>query len=336
MLAKRHLISSYRLIILLSVALLKVNAALGQTLSIGSDPQSLVIKANGFFSVSGLSLFPDEDFDLSGNIINRSDTLVNKVIQAFVPLSYHFSSPGALFSGLIQIDYDPASIPEGMNEANLKLHFFDGDTWQIDLTSEANTGTQQIASSRLTNVSLGELTLSDNPSVLPVTWLSFSVEMEAENVKASWSTASETNSQEFEVQSSVDAITWTTKGRVNAAGFSSTPKYYQFLDEPFSGARIIYYRILQRDFDGQFSYSPIRSIQLQEGASKLTFYPNPTIDWLQITLSNEQQVRIVHVNGAIVWEGKLSEGSNTVSLGHLIPGLYFLQCQNRAYAFKKL
>jgi hypothetical protein len=335
MLLKCHLLSSYRLIILLSITSLQLDPILGQTLFVGTDPQSLVIKADESFSVSGLSFFPDEDFDLSGNVINRSDTLVNKVIQSIVPLSYHFSSPEALFSGVLQIEYDPVLIPDGMNEASLKLHFFDGDTWQIDLASEANTSTQIITSSRFTNVFLGELTLSDNPSVLPVTWLSFSVSKEAGKVKASWSTASEANSWEFEVQSSFDAVKWTTKGKVNAAGFSSTPKYYQFLDEPYSESGTIYYRILQRDFDGQFSYSPIRSVQLQEEADKLILYPNPTRDWLQITLSNEQQVRMMQVNGTIVWERKLSAGSNRIELGNLIPGLYFVQIQNRSYAIVK-
>nr|WP_321412218.1 discoidin domain-containing protein [uncultured Carboxylicivirga sp.] len=57
-------------------------------------------------------------------------------------------------------------------------------------------------------------------------------------------------------------------------------------------------------------------------------YPNPVDDWLQIELTNDikaTEVIIYNSQGAIVYNGFLSH--NSINVGHLQPGLYFLRLE---------
>ena len=62
--------------------------------------------------------------------------------------------------------------------------------------------------------------------------------------------------------------------RINGAGNTSTLLNYSTIDDnPYFG--ISYYRLKQTDFDGQYSYSQIRSVNIRnEGDSKIEIFPN--------------------------------------------------------------
>jgi alpha-tubulin suppressor-like RCC1 family protein len=96
-------------------------------------------------------------------------------------------------------------------------------------------------------------------------------------VRLAWATASEKNSARFEVERSLDGMTFTTIGTVTAAVHSSSGRSYELLDAklPASAARL-YYRLKQVDTDGTFSNSPVRVVALMGAAQELALYPNPT------------------------------------------------------------
>lgn len=112
-------------------------------------------------------------------------------------------------------------------------------------------------------------------SALPVTWLSFTGVVSNNHSILSWSTSSETNSKNFDVEKSTNGIFYYPIGTVNAAGFSSTVHHYSFTDAELTTV-VQYYRIRQNDLNGHFSYSNI--VVLQGKPTAVTISPNPFKD----------------------------------------------------------
>jgi hypothetical protein len=161
---------------------------------------------------------------------------------------------------------------------------------------------------------------------LPVTWQSFTAKKQPNSIELNWSTASEQNTKDFEVQYSTNTQDWSALGAVAAAGNSSTIQQYRHIhNNPLKGNAYNYYRILQRDLDGKFSYSKIVSITFNESGFDVMIYPNPVRDIITIFLAESQQVRLLNMAGTIVWKGRLAAGRNQLSVGHFPKGVYMLQ-----------
>jgi len=119
-------------------------------------------------------------------------------------------------------------------------------------------------------------------SFLPIKLLMFEAVPSGDEVVLRWTTVSEVNNRGFDVQRSRDGIEWTTLDEVASAaigGNSHTRLDYSYVDErPRPG--INYYRLLQRDYSGASSYSPVRSARFQDNNKLMFIYPNPTTDKL--------------------------------------------------------
>ncbi|MFD2720055.1 hypothetical protein ACFST9_15125 [Hymenobacter monticola] len=95
-------------------------------------------------------------------------------------------------------------------------------------------------------------------------------------VRLAWATASEQNSQAFEVERSTDGASFAGIGTVAAAGNSSSARAYALLDaNPPTHPSTLYYRLRQVDADGTFSYSPVRTVARTGAAAGLSLFPNP-------------------------------------------------------------
>lgn len=182
------------------------------------------------------------------------------------------------------------------------------------------------------NGTLNNFTLSGTASnwvsaglTLPVTWQSFTATKKPTTVELNWSTASEQNTKDFEVQYSTNTQDWSVLGTVVAAGNSSTTKEYNFThNSPLKGSIYNYYRIKQNDLDGKYSYSKIVSIVYNEPGPEVQVYPNPVKDIITIYLAESQQLRLVNMAGATVWQGNMAAGRNQLSISHLPKGTYML------------
>lgn len=109
---------------------------------------------------------------------------------------------------------------------------------------------------------------------LPVEWISFDAVKQETSVLLLWSTGSEINNDRFEVERSVDGITFQKIDQVAGAGNYDGQLDYEALDEaPLTGLN--YYRIKQVDFDGNFSFTDIRSVLFEEEGFTVKLYPNP-------------------------------------------------------------
>jgi hypothetical protein len=165
----------------------------------------------------------------------------------------------------------------------------------------------------------------NSSGTLPVAWESLTAEKHNSQSLIKWSTASEQKTKDFEIQFSANTIDWSPIGTVLAAGNSATQRNYSFIHtSPLKNNNYNYYRILQRDLDGKFSYSKIVSILFNEPGPEVVVYPNPVDDILTIYTSTEQLVSLYNAAGRLVWKAKLPAGRNQLPVNKFSKGVYIL------------
>lgn len=154
-------------------------------------------------------------------------------------------------------------------------------------------------------------TLTGNGSSLPVTLMSFTVQKKNTYAELIWITVTETNNYGYDVEKSTDSYEWVKIGFVKGTGNSNIFYQYSYNDlltENISkGDTTIYYRLKQIDFDGKFSYSELKSVNLSSlDSNKPTvfdLFPNPASEYFNI-ISNQPEnlfeVKIYNEVGSIV------------------------------------
>lgn len=182
---------------------------------------------------------------------------------------------------------------------------------------------------------------------LPVSLVSFSAKkFQDRSTHLSWATVSEINSSHFLVQRSSDKKSWSTIGRVSAAGNSQFIENYQFIDENvYNGldSRLsVYYRLQMVDLDGQQKNSPIENVVFGKEGSKsselaLLVYPNPATDGVQVEWNGQNSIQptlleLYDITGKLVLTQKVSDNANQeyIDFGpaKISSGLYLLRILN--------
>ncbi|HND83209.1 MAG TPA: T9SS type A sorting domain-containing protein, partial [Chitinophagales bacterium] len=171
-------------------------------------------------------------------------------------------------------------------------------------------------------------------AALPVELTSFIGWNEGIVNRLKWTTASEINTDRFEIEKSLDNSSWSLIGSKEAAGNSNQSLNYDFTDnEPIVGNN--YYRLKILDNDGTFKFSNIINIPISEavinGFSRI--YPNPTGGQLnvelQATTAYETKITTYDVVGKKVQEKNISlvKGLNSLlfDFSDLAKGTYLLQ-----------
>ncbi len=189
------------------------------------------------------------------------------------------------------------------------LDGYDNDTNPVNFDA---TNGSMLANSHPNTNGLGSEMDWREQFVFPVEWLDFAVEKAGVDAKLSWATASEQNSDYFQVERSFEGTQFEEIGQVNAAGTTSNISQYQFTDPNitfYSNAKLLY-RLKQVDLDGAVDYS--KTIELTLGDSEqeifLTAYPNPVKDVLRIRMSFHGAASLKIINNAaqVVYHQDLS------------------------------
>ncbi|KAA0246603.1 MAG: hypothetical protein EDM75_14810, partial [Chlorobiota bacterium] len=119
--------------------------------------------------------------------------------------------------------------------------------------------------------------LSGSSTPLPVELTSFTVSFAEGMVILNWQTATEVNNHGFEVERKSANSDWSKIGFIEGHGTSNSHKYYTYQDKP-TGSGKFSYRLKQIDNDGQFEYSPVVEVlvdNLPNGFVLEQNYPNP-------------------------------------------------------------
>lgn len=180
---------------------------------------------------------------------------------------------------------------------------------------------------------VGSINSSQTP--LPIELLEFNATpVNDQKVRLDWSTATEINNSYFSIERSENGSDWQKVQDVDSKnGNSSSFLSYSAIDSnPLQG--VSYYRLKQTDFDGQFSYSRIRSVEIEEeGTSNIKIYPNPAIDLINIE-GNVSDFKIYDPLGREVtgYTKRLNSGNSKmlIDLSDLNPGIYYIKTKTTA------
>lgn len=155
-----------------------------------------------------------------------------------------------------------------------------------------------------------------------------------------WSTAQEQNSSYFEVQKSLDGLAWTVIHKIEASGDSQTEKNYRVND---AQGGVALYRLKMVDQNGHEEYSGIARTSCQGKLYRISLYPVPADNVLNIVIASEvtertrlrvfdQQGRLVMTVPVAITPGVSSFKINTQ---HLPPGHYVIRTDSEKLPFRE-
>lgn len=163
---------------------------------------------------------------------------------------------------------------------------------------------------------------------LPIELLSFNADVVQHEVMLKWTTVSELNNDYFSIQRSKTGEEWETIiDNIKGAGTTTELRHYQTSDGmPHSG--VSYYRLKQTDFDGQFSYSTVKRVEVV-AVYQLKVFPNPTDGKFTLTTGFElgsSNVKLMNLLGQEVPITLEQSGTSyKATPTSNVPGVYILQ-----------
>jgi|GEM_PF-1635703 len=148
--------------------------------------------------------------------------------------------------------------------------------WETSTSGSSNAATSMLSS---TVFPVSGLTyIWDGPcGLLPVEMSSFTSVIDRRDVTLNWTTSVETNNSGFEIERSESENQWTTIGRLNGHGNSTSPHNYTFTERNLASGTYNY-RLKQIDFNGNFEYFNLSNevnIGVPSDFSISQNYPNP-------------------------------------------------------------
>jgi hypothetical protein len=169
--------------------------------------------------------------------------------------------------------------------------------------------------------------LKTTSSPLPVRWISFAGRPDEQGRSVLRWEADEVGVASYTVERSYDARLFTKVDEVTAVGTGR--QSYTVTDQQMPYGQV-YYRILQKDLDGSFSYSKIISLTGREGAP-ISVYPNPARGEVTVELQSDyttKKLKITNTNGLLVGEAEVKDKKVSIDLTGLAPGLYLIQTED--------
>lgn len=168
---------------------------------------------------------------------------------------------------------------------------------------------------------------------LPVELLSFNGQCEKDFISLEWKTATEHNSDYFEVLKSRDGENWSLLTTLESAGNSTQELTYTTKDQNnLEGNN--YYKLIQVDIDGQSKeYGPINITCDGNVKGYFSIFPNPSSGDFQVVINDKQmigdgKVFVKDSKGAnvITQDIKITTGINLINVynNKLKPGIYYV------------
>ena len=165
---------------------------------------------------------------------------------------------------------------------------------------------------------------------LPIELLDFVAIASHDSVNLLWSTASETNNNYFTIERSIDGQQWDKIETIPGSGNSTNYNEYEYnYKDLFQG--IVYYRLMQTDFDGTNSYSKIIAINLDymfDTIVKILY--NETEKYISITCDNPSEKSFKTIEILSITGQKMYKSNNFINLiesSFLEKGIYYVYCE---------
>lgn len=178
-----------------------------------------------------------------------------------------------------------------------------------------------------------------DPSV-PVELTAFSAQKKQSNILIKWATASQYNTENFDIERSIDGKIFSKIGQIKALGISHNLTDYEFLDTniPLSISSVFYYRLTINDLDGTSKTTDTRSVQFEKTSLSVDVFPNPSKDGKTVLIFNgglnekiTTEITIKDLYGRQIFNTSTFLQANVpmkIQLYNAVSGIYFLMIKN--------
>lgn len=178
-----------------------------------------------------------------------------------------------------------------------------------------------------------------NNSPLPVELTYFTAECNDEHfsIRIYWRTETETENDFFTLEKTTDLVTYHAVAKLNGAGTSTVPVDYSFEDKDVQ-AGVVYYRLTQTDFNGDFTRSMHIAARCGFTGNSINVFPNPfngysfTVDLSKMQTGSSILLRLFSSKGALVFRQEFSFPTvETIELkSRLSPDIYLLEATSES------
>jgi len=159
---------------------------------------------------------------------------------------------------------------------------------------------------------------SGTTSTLPIELINFDATCFAEGIQLNWTTATEINNDYFVIERSEDALNWQAIAKIKG-NRTSIDKIKYVHEDLINSASVLYYRLLQFDFDGKKTTHKIANVNCNsKSKNEMLIYPNPASTELNVYFRGSNSVNkanliVLNLTGQIVFEShiELNEGINS-------------------------
>lgn len=275
----------------------------------------------------------------NGNLSGTTSGVDGTIIMQRLNRIWRVSETGDV--GTTSISFDISSFAGVALGGNLRLlidrdgdGFADNDVTPVSAGSLANN-IITFSGISLQNGDRFTIGNTDLSTPLPVELISFTAQIEHGEVMLHWATASEKNNNYFTIQRSKNIEEWEDVVHVAGAGNSIEKREYTTSDGwPYEG--VSYYRLKQTDFDGAFTYSSVRRVEIVS-EEILRVYPNPTRSDFNLITGfdlNSNEISLINLMGQVVPFALEYESDRSVSIKPINPstGVYLLRIRKGNYS----
>jgi Secretion system C-terminal sorting domain len=171
--------------------------------------------------------------------------------------------------------------------------------------------------------------------VVPVKFTSFSATKKDNDAILSWLVENETSLvTTYEIERSIDGIKFDKINTIAKNGGISN--IYNITDANLSALKnrgIIYYRIKQMDVNGEFVYSDIKSVRMNDKGTLISIFPNPVVDITTVKIdvleATDGTISLINADGKQLQTStlKAAKGLNLkkIDMNNLPKGDYLLK-----------
>jgi hypothetical protein len=268
------------------------------------------------------------DFIVSAHVANKP------TITTLDTVAIHWDINRSAGTGSADVIFQWNLIDEkgSFSAQNCKVYHYNNSSWDAITGNGANTNGSIKTKTAINITSFSPFTIFATPP-LPVSLTEFKAKVVGNRAILTWSTASESNNQGFEVERSLDGNQFSKIGFVRGNGNSNILLSYIFPDDNFT--QTAFYRLKQVDFDGKHEYSRIVQLEKTKTGS-IKIYPNPIANNanLNIELTSESKelidITLLDISGRVIFQNKYDATSSLINIPtqDLARGLYFVKVQN--------
>ena len=243
-----------------------------------SNFQSATVTTNGLVGVSNIAVTHTSGA-ITGTTPNTSlnGVLITTALNAgWFSVTPNLQSTSGTYNISLNLKASTNSVTDAGKYVVIKR---DNSTtaWSVQGTynlATVNGTTVSATTNGLTSFS--DFAIGMGTTTLPVNFTSFTAKSNGTTAQLNWATVTEVNNKGFNVQHSVDGVTYSNLGFVSGNGNSIQNNNYSFTHySPSNGNN--YYRLQQVDNDGKLAYSPVQVVNFNQLQTALTVYPNPVV-----------------------------------------------------------